>query len=193
LPLSLFENALQKNPISRRGFLKLGAAVAVAMSPAAPVMAVGDPRTAAERHLAFFNTHTGEHLKVCYFARGKFRPAALKEIDYILRDHRCNEIKPINRKLIDLLYLLSQRIGKTGAFHVISGYRSPKTNEKLRRIGRKVAAGSLHLKGLAIDIRLPTVETDRLCRFAKALKQGGVGYYPKSDFVHVDVGRVRYW
>jgi uncharacterized protein YcbK (DUF882 family) len=193
LPLALFENAFQNPVVSRRRFLQFGVALAAAMSPSVPVMAAVDAHAAPERHLAFYNTHTGERLKVCYFSRGRYEVSALQKIDYILRDHRCNEIKSISHDLLDLLHAMSQTIGGSRPFHVISGYRSPKTNEKLRQRSRKVASGSLHIKGMAIDIRVPGFDTVRLCGLARLLKRGGVGYYSKSDFVHVDVGRVRYW
>ena len=147
-----------------------------------------------ERRLAFQNLHTGERLSTAYWADGGYLPEALKEIDTLLRDHRTGEVSTIDPRLLDLLHALQDRTETTGAFHVISGYRSPKSNTMLRgKGGGGVAKRSLHMKGMAIDIRLPGHDTRDLHRAAKSLKRGGVGYYRKSDFVHVDVGRVRYW
>ena len=158
-----------------------------------PIMAAVHRSSIPPRTLAFFNTHTAEALRVCYFKNGEYVPAALKKIDYVLRDHRTNEIMPIDSRLLDTLYQVQCRLGTSDPFHVISGYRSPKTNEMLRRISSGVAQASLHLKGRAIDIRLPQFSTRKLRQVCLGLRAGGVGYYPKSDFVHVDTGQVRSW
>jgi uncharacterized protein YcbK (DUF882 family) len=146
-----------------------------------------------ERSLSFYNTHTGETLNTCYFRSGEYLTDSLKKIDFILRDHRSGEVQPIDRQLLDLLLAVSQKTDPSCCFHIISGYRSPATNARLRTQSRGVAGGSLHMKGKAVDIRVPGYDTDRLHRACKALKAGGVGYYPKSDFVHIDTGRIRYW
>ena len=182
--------------LNRRAFLGCSAvATAAALVPgrvqAAPVAA---PRP--ERVLSFFNTHTGERLKTTYCCGGAYQPEALRQIDYILRDFRHNAVKPIDPKLLDLLSELSGTLHTDQPFHIISGYRSPLTNTMLRARGGAttgVASGSLHLVGKAIDIRVPGVKLDRLRAAALSLKLGGVGYYPSSDFVHVDTGRVRQW
>ena len=113
-------------------------------------------------------------------------------MDHILRDHRTGKIHPIEPRLLDLLHALSMKTG-SNRFHVISGYRSPATNSMLRKDGRKVASKSLHTVGKAVDIRMPDFPTDALYRTAVDLKGGGAGHYPGRNFVHVDVGRVRYW
>ncbi len=146
-----------------------------------------------ERSLSFYNTHTGEELEVVYWARGKYRKQALADIDHILRDHRTGDVKTIDTRLLDLAHDLGESLGNRGPFHIISGYRSPKTNALLRAHGSGVAGKSLHLKGKALDIRLPGTDLPVLHRAAVDLKGGGVGYYPGPDFVHIDVGRVRYW
>ncbi len=147
-----------------------------------------------DRSLAFFNIHTNESLAVEYCRDGCFQTSSLEKIDYILRDDRAGEVKKMDSRLLDLLYTLKQKMGVDGPFHVISGYRSPQTNEYLRRQGGGgVAANSLHLVGQAIDIRLPGVKLVDLYHAALAMKAGGVGYYPSLDFIHVDVGRVRTW
>jgi uncharacterized protein YcbK (DUF882 family) len=149
--------------------------------------------TPPERRLVFFNTHTGESLEACYFKSGCYDPSALKAINHILRDHRSGEVGPIDEQLLDLLHALFRRCEHPRPFHVISGYRSPETNAALHRCNRGVASQSLHVYGKAIDIRVPGLQTSELRNMALSLASGGVGYYPKSDFVHVDIGRVRSW
>ncbi len=125
-----------------------------------------------------------------------YQPDALKQIDHILRDFRANEIKPIDPVLLDLLHELGGTLETDQPFHIISGYRSPHTNTLLRERGGAttgVASRSLHMVGKAIDIRVPGVKLDHLRGAARSLKLGGVGYYPSSNFVHLDTGRVRYW
>ena len=146
-----------------------------------------------EKSLAFYNTHTGERLKAIYWAEGNYVDGSLRDINYILRDPRNNEVHDIDTWLLDLLFVVRRKIEANQPFHVISGYRSAATNTFLRAHGTGVAENSLHLVGQAIDIRLPGRETRILQKAAIALKRGGVGYYPKSDFVHVDIGPVRYW
>ena len=146
-----------------------------------------------ERALSFYNTHTGEELEVVYWARGRYLDQALTGIDHILRDHRTGDTKPIDVRLLDLAHALGERLGNQGPFHIISGYRSAKTNALLRAGSNGVAGKSLHLKGKALDIRMPDTDLPVLHRAAVDLKGGGVGYYPGPDFVHIDVGRVRYW
>lgn len=145
------------------------------------------------RTLSFFNTHTSEKLVTCYYDEGVYRPEALKRINYILRDHRNGHVRTIDTELLDQLYCINRRIQPRTPFHIISGYRSPETNEKLRRSTSGVARTSLHTVGRAIDIRLPGYGTDRLAKSCVSMKAGGVGYYPQSDFVHIDTGRVRSW
>lgn len=190
--------------LGRRAFLGLGAAAAAAtLMPARLDAAVGkapairtSARKAPVRALSFLHTHTGERLKVEYCENGKYQPQALQEINRLLRDFRVDEVKPIDPTLLDLLHELGGTLETDQAYHVISGYRSPKTNAMLRSRGGAhsgVASGSLHQVGKAIDIRLPGVKLADLHRAARSLKLGGVGYYPSSNFVHVDTGRVRYW
>jgi uncharacterized protein YcbK (DUF882 family) len=178
---------------SRRTFFKLGAiAAATAILPRA-AFGSGARMSVAEKSLAFYNTHTGEKLKAIYWAEGEYFPDSLREINHILRDPRNNEVHDIDTQLLDLLFAIRQEIDTSQPFHVISGYRSVETNAFLRAHSTGVAENSLHLVGKAIDIRSPGRDLRNLQKVATALKAGGVGYYPKSDFVHVDVGRVRYW
>jgi uncharacterized protein YcbK (DUF882 family) len=179
----------------RRMFLGMGAAAAAAALVPSRAQAASLVR-APERVLSFFHTHTGERLKVAYCCRGEYQPAGLQEVNHILRDFRVNETRAIEPKLLDLLYELGGTLGSDQPFHVISGYRSPETNMMLRERGGAttgVASHSLHMVGQAIDIRVPGVKIDDLRDAARALKIGGVGFYPDLNFVHVDVGRVRYW
>ncbi|MEK7752072.1 MAG: DUF882 domain-containing protein [Acidobacteriota bacterium] len=148
---------------------------------------------APERKLRFYNTHTGEQLNTTYWAQGAYQSEGLREIYHVLRDHRSGDVSSIDVKLLDLLYLLSASLHTSERFHVISGYRSPATNAMLSRKGGGVAKHSLHMDGLAIDICMPGRNLADVRRAAVALNGGGVGYYPASDFVHVDVGRVRTW
>jgi uncharacterized protein YcbK (DUF882 family) len=145
------------------------------------------------RSLSFYNLHTGESLTTQYCEKGCYIDGALQQINYILRDFRANEIKPIDPRLLDLLYSLNRRLYTREPFHIISGYRSPATNAMLAARSEGVARHSLHLEGKAADIRVPGTSLGQVWRAAVGLWSGGVGYYPASDFVHVDVGRVRFW
>jgi uncharacterized protein YcbK (DUF882 family) len=180
--------------LGRRGFL-MASAVLLTAGVALPrrAFAASAPMSSPERKLAFYNTHTGEQLKTVYWADGAYQPDSLSEIYRVLRDHRSDEVSPIDTRLLDLLHTLSDKLDTTSQFHVISGYRSPATNAKLAEKSNGVARHSLHMDGLAIDIRLPGRELADVRRAAIALRGGGVGYDPGSNFVHVDVGRVRTW
>jgi uncharacterized protein YcbK (DUF882 family) len=184
--------------LHRRAFLGIGAAAAAATllpSTARAATASGAAK-APERTLSFFNTHTGERLKTTYCTGGCYRPEALEQLNHIMRDFRVNEVKPIDPRVFDLLHELGGTLETDSPFHIISGYRSPETNAMLRErggAGTGVASHSLHMVGQAIDIRVPGVRLEHLRDAAKSLKIGGVGFYPDLKFVHVDVGRVRYW
>ena len=149
--------------------------------------------TDEERKLSFYNTHTHERLMVIYKECENYIPEALKRVNYILRDHRTGEIHPIDPKLMDYLYDVLTRVGNHGEVHIISGYRSPRSNTKLRKRSKGVAGGSLHMQGRALDFRLPGTDIAVLRDTALAMKRGGVGYYKKSDFIQIDTGRVRFW
>jgi uncharacterized protein YcbK (DUF882 family) len=179
--------------LSRRGFLKLGALMAAGLVLPQTLYATPRPEERGERTLKFFNTHTRERLEVCYCRDGHYDHAAIKAVNTILRDHRTDEVHPIDLRLLDLLHAIRTEVGQDSCLHVISGYRSPATNAMLRRRSSGVARKSLHMQGFAADIRIPGIRTGALRKIALAMHQGGVGYYPKSDFVHVDIGRVRTW
>jgi uncharacterized protein YcbK (DUF882 family) len=179
--------------LSRRKFLQLGSIAALAVLVPSPALSSPGDVPLAERSLAFYNTHTGEQLTTTYWVQGNYIDDSLEEINRVLRDHRTNEIKNIDIRLLDLLFALRRELASRQPFHVISGYRSAETNALLRGQSSGVAVNSLHRDGKAIDIRTPDRALDSLRKAALAMKAGGVGYYPKSDFLHIDVGRVRYW
>lgn len=179
--------------LTRRRFVKLGAMAAVAGLLPRAAFGSGKSLAVEDKSLAFYNTHTGEKLKAVYWAEGNYVDDSIREINYILRDPRNNEVHDIDTRLLDFLFAVRKEMEANQPFHVISGYRSAATNAFLRAHSTGVAENSLHLVGKAIDIRVPGRDTRSLQKAAKALQRGGVGYYPKSDFVHMDVGRVRYW
>ncbi len=176
---------------TRRSFLKTSAVVASALSmPALARAAVAAPH---ERVLRLYNTHTGESLKSVFWAEGKFIPDALGEINKLLRDHRSNTVAEMDPQLLMLLDQVSAKFDNKNVLHIISGYRSPETNKKLAAQSGGVAKHSMHLEGKAIDIRMPGQQLAHVHKAAMALKGGGVGYYPDSQFVHLDTGRLRNW
>ncbi len=192
-------NLVTKGPgLNRRSFLGAGAVVSAAgaLTPWSASAGEVPAKKKVTRTLSFFNTHTGERLKAEYCCDGIYDPEALSQLNHILRDFRANEVKSIDPKLFDLLHELGGVLETDTPFHIISGYRSPNTNTMLRTRGGAdtgVASKSLHMVGKAIDIRVPGTKLDHLRAAARSLKLGGVGYYPSSNFVHVDTGRVRYW
>ncbi|MBK1664375.1 twin-arginine translocation pathway signal protein [Rhodospirillum rubrum] len=177
--------------VTRRSFIGLcTGAVAALHAPAA----FASRRSTIERSLSLENLHTGERVKRVYWANGRYVPDSLREIDHVLRDFRTGDVQPIDRGLLDLLYELHATLETRAPFQVISGYRSPRTNALLRETGGGgVAKQSLHMRGMAIDIALKDRTISQLRRGALGLRRGGVGYYPESGFVHVDVGKVRSW
>jgi len=179
--------------ITRRNFLKTGSFAALSYFFPEPLFASIQSILSQERSLAFYNTHTREYCNAVYWSNGQYMKEALKKIDYILRDHRAEKIKPINTRLLNFLTVMNASIGTKHPFHIISGYRSPETNGLLRQKSKGVARYSYHMFGKAVDIRIPGLTLSRLREIAVNLKTGGVGYYPGSDFIHVDLGPVRYW
>ena len=176
--------------LSRFANIRFSAGFALLIILTLPVYTIADT---GERLLSFYNTHTHERLTVIYKNGNQYKPEALKKINYILRDHRSSDIYPMDPKLMDFLYDLLTKVDNHGEVHIISGYRSPKTNAKLRQKSKGVAGGSMHMKGKALDFRLPGTDTAVLRDTARAMKRGGVGYYRKSDFIQIDTGRVRNW
>jgi uncharacterized protein YcbK (DUF882 family) len=174
----------------RRQFMQLGLGLMSSLvMPASFAAALKQP----ERRIAFDNLHTGEKLKTTYWSDGQYQPEALKEINIVLRDHYSDDVCEMAPQLIDLLNLLQHSMDSQKPFQIISAYRSPKTNAALRNNSSGVAKKSQHMLGEAVDIRLPGVELAELRQAAIAMQAGGVGYYPKSRFIHLDIGRVRQW
>jgi len=179
---------MDRRGVSRRRVLRLGVAgLAGLLAP------VGRASAADARMLALRSLHTGEFVRATYWAAGRYVREGLIEIDRLLRDHRSDTVHPIDRRLLDVLGALRDRLETREPFEVISGYRSPATNARLVATTGGVASRSLHMEGMAVDLRVPDRPLAAVRDAAKALGAGGVGYYPDSDFVHVDVGRVRYW
>ncbi|HQZ38985.1 MAG TPA: DUF882 domain-containing protein [Vicinamibacterales bacterium] len=174
---------------SRRRFVTTVAAALPALAlPRASLAS-----TARVRALDFVHTHTGESLSVEYARGVEYWPDALATVNHFLRDFRTGGVHPIDPGLLDLLHRLTTLTDTGRPFQVISGYRSPKTNAMLRSRSEGVASSSLHMQGQAIDIRLADIPLASLRHAALEAARGGVGYYPASNFVHVDTGRVRHW
>ena len=184
-----------KPQLSRRCFLKSGVILAATcLTPHVTLARPPQDRSqVAEKVLAFHNTHTGENLTTVYWAQGDYVGEAISDINHILRDHRANEIKSMDLDLLDFLHTIQQKLGSRESFHVFSGYRTPATNALLRRRSKRVSKQSLHMQGKAVDISLPGYDTQTVRRAAISLNRGGVGYYPSSNFIHVDTGPVRSW
>lgn len=178
-----------KHTLSRRKFLKLGMLAAAMPLPASASAWLAAP----ERRLSFHNLHTGENVNVPYWVQGDYVPDSLAEINHVLRDFRTDQVAAMDTRLLDLLSRVKAQLGTSQPFQVISGYRSPATNHMLSERSSGVAKHSLHMEAKAIDIRVPGIQLADLRRTGLALKGGGVGYYPASNFVHLDVGRVRHW
>lgn len=178
---------------SRRRFLiGAGTLVAAAAIASRPVFAQSK-NVPPERTLSFYNLHTGENLKTAYWVEGEYIPESLSDINHLLRDFRNDEIKPIDLDLLNLLHAVTLRLGTSKPIQLVSGYRSPATNLMLHARSSGVAKHSLHMDGMATDIRIPGHDLRELHKVAASMHGGGVGYYARSDFVHVDVGPVRNW
>lgn len=173
---------------TRRRALRLGMVTVAGLLVPIRRAAAADVRVLALRSL-----HTGEFVRATYWAAGRYVRDGLAEIDRLLRDHRSNTVHPIDRRLLEVLGTLRDRLETREAFEVISGYRSPETNARLVASTRGVASTSLHVAGMAVDIRVPGRPLVAVRDAARSLGAGGVGYYPDSNFIHVDVGRVRSW
>jgi uncharacterized protein YcbK (DUF882 family) len=177
---------------TRRKFLRTGMALAAA-GVASPALAGKAGLSESARRVSLDNIHTGEKLSVDYWVNGDYIPDALHAVNKVLRDFRNGQVHEINPKLLDLLALLHREVESTSPFSIISGYRSPATNGALHARSSGVATRSLHMEGMAVDMRLNDRALGSVHKAALRLKAGGVGLYPVSNFVHVDVGRVRTW
>lgn len=191
-PDSSIAPAALQHTIDRRRFLRMaGFAAAATLTPASALAMLTAPAT--PRRLKFYNLHTSEQLDIVYYEKGRYIPQALTEINYILRDYRQNVVKPISPALLDLVVAIRRKLRTNAEVAIISGYRTPQTNAMLAARSDGVAHHSLHMYGLALDWRVPGRTLEQLHRVALAMRGGGVGYYPAFNFVHTDVGRVRYW
>jgi len=166
------------------------AAASVQSSSASPI----DSSDANLHRLRLYHTHTGEHIDIVYRRGDAFLPEAEEQLDHFLRDRRTGEVKHYDPRVFDILSDLAASLGHPAAeIQIICGYRTSWSNEFLRARSSGVARSSLHMQAHAIDIRIPGVDTLTLRNAALRLGRGGVGYYPRSGFVHVDTGRVRTW
>jgi uncharacterized protein YcbK (DUF882 family) len=179
----------------RRQFLKAGlsACALLALPMTATSVHAAIKKRSFEKKLSFLNLHTGERVRQVYWANGRYISGALREINNVLRDHRTGDRFAIDPELFDFLHLLQRKLGTHQEFHVISAYRSPASNEMLAAQNGGVAKNSLHMHGKAIDIRLPGRRLSDLRKAALSMELGGVGYYPSSNFVHLDTGNFRFW
>lgn len=178
---------------ARRTLLRASTAGALSLCGAALGLPAVAATPAAVDRIALLNTHTGERLNLPYREHGQVVAESQRAVEHLLRDHRNDEQHPIDPLLIDQLLALRRQFALAAPFHVVSGYRSPQTNARLAAASGGVARNSLHLQGRAIDIRVPGLELRTLRQAALALGRGGVGYYARSDFVHLDSGRRRHW
>lgn len=181
--------------LTAAGLLVAPPVVASAPSANASTVVTAPARDTNEVHrLRLFHTHTTESIDVVYREGDRYLPDAVAQLDYFLRDHRTGDVHHFDPRLFDLLSDLTTELGRPDAeIDVVCGYRTPWSNAYLRRRSRRVAKHSLHMEAEAIDIRVPGVSTRELRSAALALNRGGVGYYRRSQFVHVDVGPVRRW
>ena len=177
--------------LDRRRFLQqaalVGTAGLVGISPLA------NAASQEEKTLRLYNIHTGESLKTTFWADGGFIDSEVQDIDLLMRDHRANQALAMQRDLYLNLYRLQQALNPNQPIQIISGYRSPQTNQMQRAASNGVAKHSLHMEGRALDIRFPGISCRDLQKAALQMRKGGVGYYPQSGFVHIDTGRVRQW
>jgi uncharacterized protein YcbK (DUF882 family) len=191
-PSSNIPNHEEKRPdLGRRGFLKwvTGGAGALALAPGLLKAAILN-----ERYLLFYNPNTGDSIRRVYWTpRDGYIREAISEISWALRDHHNDQVKLFDPNVLDQFYALQLQLGLGQPVNVISGYRSPSTNWMLCEGSRRVARNSYHMQAMALDIRVPGGRVSDLYRAARGLGAGGVGYYPRSNFVHIDSGPVRYW
>lgn len=175
---------------ARRRLLGAGLAITAGLllGPAPATARLGE-----SRRLQLFNLHTHERCDALYFAEQTLIEPECQALDQLLRDFRSGDVIEMDRELFHFLHELQRAVGVDGEFEVISGYRLLATNQRLREAGRGVAKASLHTQGKAVDIRLPGCRLSMLRDAARTLELGGVGYYPKSNFIHIDTGRVRFW
>lgn len=185
---------LSETEPSRRHFLKTSLSTCTLLAlPMAATSVHAAIKKPLEKKLSFLNLYTGERTRATFWANGRYIPEGMRAINQVLRDHRTGDRYKIDPTLFDFLHLLQHKLRTHQEFHVISAYRSPATNAKLAAQSGGVAKNSLHTHGKAIDIRLPGRKLSDLRSAAMSLQIGGVGYYPSSNFVHLDTGNYRFW
>jgi uncharacterized protein YcbK (DUF882 family) len=179
--------------LDRRNILKMG--LVGILASVTPLLASAPAKAAnfSSWRVSFRQSHTGESFSGVYRVGNRYLPEAFDRLNYVLRDFRTDEVFPMDPRVLDIMCLLQQKVGGGRPLEVLSGYRSPQTNNTLRHVSTGVARNSFHMYGQALDIRVKGYSTSKLRSMAKGLKAGGVGYYPKSDFVHVDTGQIRSW
>ena len=182
---------IKESKLTRRSFVKYSLQLAAGIVLADPLESIAALTTIEP--MSFYHTHTGERLHIKYACDEDCTPATLNRLNNFMRDFRTGDVHPIDPELLDILFAIRNKTGSRGVIEIISGYRSPKTNKLLRSASSGVAKKSLHMKGQALDIRLTDLDTAKLRDTAISLRRGGVGYYAKSDFVHIDTGRFRTW
>ncbi len=174
----------------RRKLLKAGLAFSSAAIMSGPSLA---DKTAPDRRLRLVNAHTWEKVDVVYWTKGVYIDDSLNEIEHLMRDHRANKSRPIDLDLLDNLHAIYKLSGTKERVHILSGYRTPETNAALRQRSSGVAKYSLHMEGRAVDINIPDVAIKDVREIAIGLQAGGVGFYRRAGFVHIDTGKVRFW
>lgn len=178
--------------IDRRDLLKLGLlGILGSVTPLMPKAAQASNDGAWR--VSFRQQHTGESFSGVYRVGDRYLPEAFERMNYVLRDFRTREVFPMDPRVIDIISMVQSKSGSPHPIEVLSAYRSPKTNAMLRRASSGVAKNSFHMYGQAIDIRVPGKNTRTVRNIARSLRAGGVGYYPRSNFVHVDTGTIRSW
>ncbi|UJP04638.1 MAG: DUF882 domain-containing protein [Nitrosomonas sp.] len=194
---NLFKQTLltgQQPEPNRRRFLQTGlGACALLTLPMVATTVHAAVRRPYEKRIGFLNLHTGERTQATYWVNGRYVPESLRAINFVLRDHRTGERRMIDPDLLDILYLIQQKLGTRQEFHVISAYRSLATNAKLAEQSGGVAKNSMHTHGKAVDIRIPGRNLSDIRAAAMSLQAGGVGFYPASNFIHLDTGNFRFW
>jgi uncharacterized protein YcbK (DUF882 family) len=178
--------------LSRRSFLLKSTQIVLGLGVVS-VPAISCAKVLENRSLSFFHTRTQQELNITYASGKTYNSKALTQINQFLRDYQTGQVHVIDPKLLDILWALQEEMGCKGVYEVISGYRSPKTNKGLKRCGGRVASHSLHMKGQAIDIQFSGAKIAQIHQCAMAMQSGGIGYYPKDGFVHLDSGEFRTW
>lgn len=188
------DNTNERVDTQRRDLMKYGFAGVIGC--ALPLISTGDVLAASKNDawkVSFRHAHTGESFSGVYRVGDKYLPDAFERLSYVLRDFRTKEVFPMDPHVVDIMSIVQRKTGSYDSFQVLSGYRSPKTNAMLGKRSKGVASNSFHMYGQALDIRIPNYSTKKLRNIARSLQAGGVGYYPRSGFVHVDTGKVRSW